>query len=89
MPHMDRRAINAGFNYTAIPLYDQSLNEAERVADRAWAADRTHLASTGASPEHMAISVDYVWYMKLRMATTAIRGYKTPYKIIKGIKPSI
>ena len=53
---------------------DQRLNEAERVADRAWAAARAHLASTSARPEHngMVRAVDYmhVCYMKLRMTTT-------------------
>ena len=67
MKHVKRRAIKAGFNYTAIPPYDQSLNEAEKIADRAWAAARTHLVSTGDGPGHMALAVDHVCYIKLRI----------------------
>ena len=47
MKYVERRTIKAGFNYTAIPPYDRSLNKAERIADRAWAAARTTTNSQG------------------------------------------
>ena len=53
---------------------NQSLNEDERVADRAWAAARAqcHLAPAGAGPKHnvMVWAVDHAYCMELRMATT-------------------
>ena len=85
------KSIVLGINHVFIPPYTQSLNEAERIADRAFAAGRTHLASTNALPTHMALAVDMVCYMKLRMATTASRSWltaMTPYEIIKGYAPT-
>ena len=89
MKHLRTAATKCGINHTYIPAYTQSLNEAERIADRAFAAARVHLASTGAPPEHMIYALDHVCYMKLRMATSARRGWLTPYEIIKGKRPSI
>ena len=89
MKHVENAAIDIGINCITIPPYEQSLNEAERIADRAFAAGRVHLASTDALPSHMAMAVDHVCYMKMRMATTAHRGWQTPYEIIKGHAPSI
>jgi hypothetical protein len=89
MRHVRDRAVTMGINHVFIPPYDQSLNEAERIADRAFATARTHLVSTGATEAHTALAVDHACYMKLRMATTAKRGYLTPYEIIKGVKPNI
>ena len=82
-------SIRAGINHIFIPPHEQSLNEAERIADRAFATGRTHLALTGAPPNHMALAVGHVCYMKNRMATTARRGWLTPYEIIHGHAPSI
>ena len=65
MKHTSNSAIKLGINSTFIPPYTQSLNEAERIADRAFAAARTHLACTNAPPTHMAMAVDHVCYMKL------------------------
>jgi hypothetical protein len=89
MKHVETAAIRLGINCIAIPPYEQSLNEAERIADRAFAAARVHLTETAALPSHMAMAVDHVCYMKLRMATTQHRGWLTPYQIIKGYAPSI
>ena len=82
-------SIRAGINHIFIPPHEQSLNEAERIADRAFATGRTHLANTRAPPNHMALAVGHVCYMKNRMATTARRGWMTPYEIIHGHAPSI
>ena len=79
-----------GINTVRIPPHEQSLNEAERIADRAWAAGRTYIAdSEEALPTHMALAVDIACYSKLRMATTASRGWLTPAELIKGVRPSI
>ena len=82
-------SIRAGINHIFIPPHEQSLNEAERIADRAFAAGRTHLIHTGAPPNHMALAVGHVCYMKNRMATSARREWLTPYEIIHGHAPSI
>ena len=89
MRHVRDSAIQIGMNHIFIPPYTQSLNEAERIADRAFAAARVNLACTPALPSHMAMALDHVCYMKLRMATTASRNWLTPYQIIKGYAPSI
>jgi len=84
------RAIKMGINAVRIPPHEQSLNEAERIADRAWAAGRTYITDNeDALPTHMALAVDMACYTKLRMATTASRNWLTPAEIIKGVAPSI
>ena len=59
MKHVENAAIRLGINCIAIPPYEQSLNEAERIADRAFAAARVHLTETAALPSHMAMAVDH------------------------------
>ena len=82
-------AIKIGINHIFIPPHEQSLNEAERIADRAFAAARINMAATGALPTQFAMALDHVCYMKTRMATTASRNFLTPYEIIKGQTPNI
>ena len=89
MQHVRSTAIRMGINHIFIPPHSQSLNEAERVADRAWAVARTHIANTGGLHSHMALAVDHACYMKLRMATTANRAWLTPYEILRGQAPSV
>ena len=48
MVHVRDMAIGMGINYIAIPPHSQSLNEAERIADRLWACARIVLISTEA-----------------------------------------
>ena len=83
------KAILMGINHHFIPPYDSSLNQAENICDRAWAAARTHIMDSDGLPSHMALAVDFSCYMKLRMATTASRSWLTPYEIIKGYAPNI
>ena len=83
------RATRLGLNAVQIPPHEQSLNEAERIADRAWAIGRTYIVSKDAAENLQALAVDYACYMKLRMATTASREWKTPLEIIDGKKPDI
>ena len=89
MKHVRDEALKLGINAIQIPPYCQSLNEAERVADRAWAAGRTLLADSRAPLHLMALAVDFACYMKLRMATTATRDWLTPYEILRGDTPNI
>ena len=56
----------------------QSPNEAERVADRAWATARAHSASVGTGLEHMLRAVDHEYYMKLRMKVAGTVNLPTP-----------
>ena len=89
MAHVRTTAIRLGINHIYIPPRAQSLNEAERIADRAFAAARTHIVSTDAQPTHMAMAVDHVCYMKMRTANSQTRGRVTPYEHLKGFPPDI
>ena len=89
MMHVKDMAINLGINHIYIPPHAQSLNEAERIADRLWASARIYLIDTGALDSHFAYAMDFSCYVKLRMATTAHRNWLTPYEILKGSQPSI
>ena len=90
MVHVKEMALRLGINYIRIPPREQRLNEAERVCDRAFAAARVYITDNPeASLAHTRFAVDYVCYMKLRMATTESREWLTPYEIIKGTRPSI
>ena len=89
MVHVRDMAIKMGINYIAIPPHSQSLNEAERIADRLWACARIQQISTGALDCHFAYGMDFACYVKLRMATTAHRDWLTPYEILRGSQPSI
>ena len=82
-------AISMGINYITIPPQSQSLNEAERIADRLWACARIQEISTEALDCHFAYRMDFACYVKLRMVTTAHRNWLTPYEILRGNQPSI
>ena len=82
-------AISVGINYIAISPHSQSLNEAERIADRLWACARIQMISTEAQDNHFAYGMDMACYAKLRMATTAYCNWLTPYAILRGARPSI
>ena len=89
MEHVKSVASAMGINHQYIPPHEQSLNEAEKVCDRMWAAARTHHMHTGAPMYLMAETVALSMYTDLRMATTADRDWKTPLEIIKGEVPSV
>lgn len=44
------KAILMGINHHFIPPYDSSLNQAENICDRAWAAARTHIMDSDGLP---------------------------------------
>ena len=78
-----------GIEHQYIPPHEQSLNEAEKICDRVWAAARVILASTQSSSYYFPYLIDHILYVDMRMATTANRGYKTPYQLIKGHQPNV
>ena len=81
MAHVVTAAVRAGIDHAYIPPHQQSLNEAEKVAGRVWESARAHMECSGAPDSVFGLGVQYVCYVDARMATTASRGFKTPYQI--------
>ena len=78
-----------GIDHQFIPPRQQSLNEAEKVADTIWADARAAITHHNA-PDHLfSLMVDYAMYTDIRTATIASRGWKTPYELSRGTQPSI
>ena len=71
MVRIHKMAMSMGINYIAIPPHSQSLNEAERIADRLSSCARIYMISTGAIDSPFAYTMDFACYVKLRMATSA------------------
>jgi hypothetical protein len=91
MVHVEAAACLAGLNHQYIPPHEASLNEAEKICLLMWDAAAAVMARAQV-PEHAGLfakAVDFAMYVDLRTATTASRGYLTPYEMIKGIKPDI
>lgn len=89
MVHVAEAAARMGIDHAYVPPHQQSLNEAEKVADQMWAAARALLLHSNAPESMFSKAVDYAMYVDLRTATTASRGWKTPYEMIRGSVPSI
>ena len=89
MNHVRDAAVLAGLDHAFLPPREPSLNEAEKVCNFMWAAARAHLATSKTSSALFAEAVDYAIYTDMRVATTASRGWKTPYELIKGVVPCI
>ena len=89
MAHVANACVRMGMNHQYIPPHEQSLNEAEQVCDRIWAAARTLILHTGQSNSLMYKAVEYAMYVDLRMATGPSRGWLTPYEMMKGTTPNI
>ena len=89
MAHVALVAARMGINHQFLPPHEPSLNEAEKVCDRMWAAARTLLLHTNQDERLMYRAVDYACTVNLRMATTASRGFRTPYEMITGEVPSL
>ena len=89
MVHVRDMAVSLGIDHQYIPPHQQSLNEAEKVCDSIFAEARTAMEHHNA-PDHLfSLMVDYAMYTDIRTATTASRGWKTPYEMTRGTVPFI
>jgi hypothetical protein len=89
MIHVEVAAVLMGIDHANIPPYMQSLNEAEKICYSIWDDAAAIMHKSQAPSKLFNEAVSYCLYVNMRTATTASRGYKTPYEIIKGVKPSI
>ena len=89
MKHVRDKATQMGLNHAFVPPNEASLNEAEKVCDHAWAAARVLMLHSSAPLREEPEAVDMALYVHLRMATTASRGWLTPYEIIRGQQPDV
>ena len=89
MAHVATTASQFGIDHQYIPPHQQSLNEAEKVADTIWADARALLTHSNAPDSLFGLAVDYAMYVDLRMASTSTRNFKTPYEMIKGSQPTV
>ena len=89
MKHVEQAASKVGIDHVYIPPHQQSLNEAENVADQMWAAARAHILHSNAPDKLFGKAVDFPIYSDIRTTTTANRGWLTPYEIVRGSPPSI
>ena len=89
MRHVEVAATLMGINHAYLPPYEPGLNEAEKICLNIWDDAEAILMRANAPSHYFAEAVSYAMYVKLRMSTTASRNWKTPYEIIKGIKPNV
>lgn len=92
MEYVKATALSLGINYQPTPPYDSSLNVAEKAIDIVFGAARTMMAADGGEEiwgHFYPQAVDYACYVHFLMATTAERGFKTPYERIKGMVPDV
>ena len=89
MKHVRDTASSLGIDHQFIPPHQQSLNEAEKVADTIWADARAAITHHNAPDHFFSLMVDYAMYTDIRTATTASREWKTPYELSRGAQPSI
>ena len=78
-----------GIAHIFIPPHMQSLNEAEKVVDRAFAATRTHMLNSGAPLFLFGDCLEFVIYIDAYMATNPKRGYLTPLELEHDEIPSV
>ena len=89
MVHVEDTAEMCGVDHAYIPPHQQSLNEAEKVADQSFASARALMVHSKAPDKLFGKALDYVLYTDFRTATTASREWKTPFEMVRGIQPSI
>jgi site-specific DNA-cytosine methylase len=89
MKHVELMCERFGIDHQYIPPHQQSLNEAEKVCDYSWAAARAHMDQSRAPDHWFSKAVDFALYTDARTATTANRGWLTPFELARGIVPSI
>jgi hypothetical protein len=83
LAHVKTMATRMGIDHACFPPHQQSLNEAEKVADQMCAAANMHLIHAQALNAALSLGVDYSLYVDARTATTDTRN-STPYEMIKG-----
>lgn len=74
MVHVEDSASKVGIDHAYTPPHQQSLNEAEKVADLIWAAARAHMLQSQAPDKLFSKAVDFAIYSDMRTATTASRN---------------
>ena len=89
MVHVEVAAALMGIDHAYIPPHEQSLNEAEKICLRIWDDAAALMSRSQAPPYLFAEAVSYALYIDLRSSTTASRGFRTPYEIIKGSIPNV
>ena len=87
--HVRTMANRMGIDHAFIPPHQQSLNEAEKVADQVWAAARAHVMHADAPDSVFALAVSWCMYVDLRTATTSTRGWMSPHEMLRGKPPSV
>ena len=89
MVHVEHSASRVGIDHAYISPHQQSLNEAEKVADLMWAAARAHMLQSQAPEKLFSKAIDFAIYSDMRTATTASRGWLTPYEMVRNTPPVI
>ena len=89
MRHVEEAAGVCGVDHAYIPPHQQSLNEAEKMADQSFASTRALMTHSKAPDNMFGKALEYVLYTDFRTATTESRGWKTPFEMVKGSTPSI
>ena len=88
MARVELAAVLMRIDHVYIPPHEQSLNEAETIAYLIWDDDAALMEESQAPEKYFNSTVRFACYADMRSATTAERGYITPYEMIKGIEPS-
>ena len=89
MVHVEIAAVAMGIDHVYIPPFEQSLNEAEKICYFIWDDAAAIMQESKAPEKYFNSAVQFACYADMRSASTASRGYKTPYEMIKGVQPSI
>jgi hypothetical protein len=89
MNHVASMASMLGIDHQFIPPHQQSLNEAEKVADSTWADARAAMIHHKAPDAWFSLMIDLAMYTDIRTSTTANRNWQTPYEMTRGVPPSI
>ena len=89
MVHVKDAAVRAGIDHAYIPPHQQSLNEAEKIADRMWESARAHVQHARAPDNVFGLAVQFALYVDIRSATTDTRSFKTPFELSRGLVPDV
>ena len=89
MVHVELAAVLMGIDHVYVPPYEQSLNESEKICNFIWDDAAAIMQESKAPLKLFNMAVQFALYADMRSASTAERGYLTPYEIIKGTEPSI